>query len=156
MNARLASPDDADELVRLRTVMLRSLHSASWDDDWRKPAASALASRLAADPSSATMAAFVVNRPDGGGLASCAVGVIEQRLGGPGNPDGRSGYVFSVATDEDMRRRGFSRLCVSALLDWFRAQDIRKVDLRASVEGEPLYRSLGFERTRDPAMRLLL
>ncbi|MFI5892715.1 GNAT family N-acetyltransferase [Actinoplanes sp. NPDC051513] len=159
MNARLAGPDDADELVRLRAVMLRSLHSASWDDDWHKPARSALASRLAADPDgagrgAATMAAFVVDRPDGPGLASCALGVIEQRLGGPGNPDGRSGYIFSVATDEDMRRRGFSRLCVSALLDWFRAQDIRKVDLRASVEGEPLYRSLGFERTHDPAMRL--
>ena len=156
MNARLASPDDADELVRLRTVMLRSLHSASWDDDWRKPAASALASRLAADPSSATMAAFVVNRPDGGGLASCAVGVIEQRLGGPGNPDGRSGYVFSVATYPDDRRRGYSRACMAALLDWFRSENILKVDLRASRDAEPLYRSLGFTRTPDPAMRLRL
>ncbi len=30
------------------------------------------------------------------------------------------------------------------------------VDLRASPEAEPLYRSLGFKRTRDPAMRLTL
>jgi GNAT superfamily N-acetyltransferase len=152
MNARPAGPDDADELVRLRAVMLRSLHSAAWDDEWRTTAVSTLKSRLAAG----TIGAFVVDRPGGPGLASCALGVIEQRLGGPGNPDGRSGYIFSVATDPDMRRRGFSRACMSALLEWFRGQGITKVDLRASAEGEPLYRSLGFARTPDPAMRLRL
>ncbi|HEX5205100.1 GNAT family N-acetyltransferase [Paractinoplanes rhizophilus] len=150
MIARLAVPDDADELVRLRAVMLRSLHAGSWTDDWRKHARATLIDRLAAG----TMAAFVVDRPEATGLASCALGVIEERLGGPGNPFGRSGYVFSVATDEDMRRRGFSRACMTALLDWFRDRGVTKVDLRASPSGEPLYRSLGFERTPDPAMRL--
>ncbi|WP_433366008.1 GNAT family N-acetyltransferase [Actinoplanes sp. CA-142083] len=150
MIARLAGPDDADELVRLRAVMLRSLHTASWDDDWQKPARATLLDRLAAG----TMAAFVVDRPGATGLAACALGVIEDRLGSPGNPFGRSGYVFSVATDPDMRRRGFSRACLTALLHWFRDRDITRVDLRASADGEPLYRSLGFERTSDPAMRL--
>ena len=150
MNARPAKPDDADELVRLRAVMLRSLPAGSWDDDWVEPARAALADRLAAG----TMAAFVVDRPDSPGLASCALGVIEERLGSPGNPLGRGGYVFSVATDPDMRRRGFSRACMSALLSWFRDRGVGRVDLRASAEGEPLYRSLGFARTPDPAMRL--
>jgi GNAT superfamily N-acetyltransferase len=106
--------------------------------------------------SSVTLAAFVVDRPDGTGLASCAVGTIEHRLGAPGDPEGRTGYVFSVATDPDMRRRGFSRECMTALLEWFRSQGVRKVDLRATAEAEPLYRSLGFARVPDPAMRLLL
>jgi ribosomal protein S18 acetylase RimI-like enzyme len=151
MNARRAGPDDADELVRLRAVMLQSLSPVDWSDEWRSPARDILVERLCSD----TLAAFVVDRP-GGGLASCVLGVIEQRLGGPGNPGGRSGYVFSVATDPDMRRRGFSRQCMTALLEWFREQGIRKVDLRASKEGEPLYRSLGFQLTPDPAMRLRL
>jgi ribosomal protein S18 acetylase RimI-like enzyme len=152
MNARRAGPDDADELVRLRAVLLTSMNPDAWDDDWRKPAREALLERL---PSS-TLAAFVVDRPDGSGLASCAVGTIEHRLGAPGDPAGRTGYIFSVATDPEMRRRGFSRLCVTALLEWFRAQGVRKVDLRASASGEGLYRSLGFVRTADPAMRLRL
>ena len=188
MIARPATPDDADELVRLRAVLLTSMNPPIWDDAWRKLSRETLIDRLAppttgrhspaspaerhgggASPaerhgglrgerpaSSPTMAAFVVDRPDGTGLAACAVGTIEHRLGAPGDPQGRTGYVFSVATDPDMRRRGFSRQCMTALLDWFRAQGVRKVDLRASAEAEPLYRSLGFARTPDPAMRLRL
>jgi GNAT superfamily N-acetyltransferase len=152
MNARRADADDADELIRLRAVMLRSMSPADWNDDWRPHARRALVERLPTE----SMAAFVVDRPDGAGLASCAIGVIEERLGGPANPFGRSGYVFSVATDPSLRRRGYSRLCMSALLDWFWSTGIRKVDLRASTEGEPLYRSLGFVRTDEPAMRLRL
>ncbi|MCO1618908.1 hypothetical protein AB0F93_17840 [Micromonospora tulbaghiae] len=31
---------------------------------------------------------------------------------------------------------------------------MRRVDLRASAAGRPLYRALGFRETADPAMRL--
>ena len=146
MNARPAGPDDAPELVRLRTVLL----DAAWDDSWCEPARQAIIDGLA----SGTMAAFVVDRPGGGGPAACAVGVIDNRLGRPGDPSGRAGYVLNVATDPDQRRRGHCRACMTALLDWFRARGISRVDLRASGEAEPLYRSLGFDRTADPAMRL--
>ena len=99
---------------------------------------------------------FVAENPDGPGLASCAVGLIEERLGNPFNPDGRVGYVFNVATDPAMRRRGYSRACMEALLQWFRDQGVRAADLTASPDGEPLYASLGFTRKPDPAMRLRL
>jgi GNAT superfamily N-acetyltransferase len=152
MIARPAGPADADELIRLRAVMLHSLNRSGWDDDWREPARHTLIERLG----SPAMAAFVVDRPDATGLAACAIGTVETRLGSPGDPAGRIGCVFSVATDEAWRRRGFSRACLTALLAWFREEGIRRVDLRASPEGEPLYRSLGFVRTPDPAMRLRL
>ncbi|MFC7533671.1 GNAT family N-acetyltransferase [Actinoplanes sp. GCM10030250] len=154
MKIRRAREDDAAELVRLRAVMLRTFAGADWTDDWCEPTRKSLARRLP-EPSP-TLVAFVVERPDGTGLAACAVGVVEERLGSPGNPEGLAGYVFSVSTDTDMRRRGYSRACMTALLDWFRERGVRTVDLRASVEGESLYESLGFRRTPDPAMRLRL
>ncbi|MEV4343867.1 GNAT family N-acetyltransferase [Actinoplanes sp. NPDC049596] len=154
MSVRQARPGDAVELVRLRAMMLQGLErSVAWDDEWREPARQTLVDRLA-DPES-TLTAFVVDK-EGGGLAACAVGTIEQRLGGPSDPEGRVGYVFSVVTEPAERRRGHSRACLTALLDWFRARGVHRVDLRASSEGEPLYESLGFRRTRDPAMRLRL
>ncbi|MEV8564516.1 GNAT family N-acetyltransferase [Streptomyces sp. NPDC051322] len=153
--ARRATPDDAAELVRLRTIMLDSMAGKpSPDTGWQPAAVETLRAKLA-DPSG-DLTAFVADRPDGGGLASCVVGTIEYRLGGPRNPNGVSGYVFSVATDPDMRRRGLSRACMKALLDWFRERGVRKIDLRASPAGLPLYASLGFVRTPDPAMRLTL
>jgi ribosomal protein S18 acetylase RimI-like enzyme len=152
MTARIATADDVEELLRLRTVLLRDFHRGPWDDDWLPPARQLLASQLA-DPSP-TMAAFVVDRPAGDGLAACAVGTIEHRLGAPGNPGGRSGYVYNVATDPDMRRRGYSRACMTGLLGWFEAQGVPRITLMATKDGEPLYESLGFARTADPAMRV--
>ena len=154
MIARPATPADADELVRLRAVLLRSNNPPGWNDDWREPARQILTKRLAeADP---TLAGFVVDRTGGPGLAACVLGSIQQRLGNPANPSGRSGYVYNVATDPDQRRRGFSRACMTALLDWYRTRGITHVELKATPDGEPLYRSLGFIRTTDPAMRLAL
>lgn len=150
--ARSATPDDAEELVRLRKVMQDSYLGPNPDVSWQPVATETLRRKLA-DPDG-DLTAFVVDRP--GGLAACVVGTIEYRLGGPGNPHGVSGYVFSVATDPDMRRRGYSRACMEALLGWFRERGVRKIDLRASADGEPLYTSLGFVRTPDPAMRLTL
>lgn len=151
--ARPARPEDAEELVRLRAVMHASVRgSRDPDTSWQPAAVEMLRKRLA-EPRG-TMAAFVVERP--GGLAACAVGTIEYRLGGPADPTGATGYVFSVATDPDRRRRGHSRACMEALIAWFRERDVHKVDLRASEEGEPLYASLGFVRTPDPAMRLTM
>ncbi|MEU2260603.1 GNAT family N-acetyltransferase [Streptomyces sp. NPDC019645] len=151
--ARPALPDDAEELVRLRAVMLASTaRQGPSETVWQAAAVETLRRRLA-DPEG-DMAAFVVERP--GGLAACAVGTIEYRIGGPADPTGRTGYVFSVATDPDLRRRGHSRACVEGLLGWFRARGVRRIDLRASAEAEPLYASLGFVRTPDPAMRLTL
>ncbi|WP_189935480.1 GNAT family N-acetyltransferase [Streptomyces sulfonofaciens] len=154
---RRATSEDAEELVRLRKIMLDSL-APSDDVAWQPFAVEDLRKRLS-DPDG-DLAVFVVDRPDGGragrasALAACAAGTVERRLAGPGNPLGLTGHVFNVATDPDMRRRGYSRACMTALLDWYRGRGVPRVDLHASAEGEPLYRSLGFARHDAPAMRL--
>ncbi|GIG71295.1 N-acetyltransferase [Phytomonospora endophytica] len=120
---------------------------------WQETSAEILRERLPG--ADAALAAFAVDRPgEPGKLAACVLAVVEQRLASPENPSGRVGYIFSVATDDAYRRRGYSRLCMEATLAWYRERGVGKVDLRASVDAEPLYRSLGFVRTSDPAMRL--
>ena len=152
IDARRAGPEDADELMRLRGVMIGSMGDGRpLTGDWQHTGADVVR-RLLAGPDP-TVAAYVVDRPDGEGLAACVVGQIDQRLPGPNDPTGLRGYVYNVATDAAYRRRGFSRACLRGLLDWFDDHGVGTVDLRASPDGEPLYASLGFVRTRDPAMR---
>ena len=102
-------------------------------------------------------AAFVVESPDRPGeLAALAAGTVDYRVGTPANARGRVGYVFSVATDPDARRRGYARACMDELLAWFRARGAGHVLLTASPDAQPLYESLGFTRDPDPSMRLML
>jgi ribosomal protein S18 acetylase RimI-like enzyme len=151
---RRAGPDDADELMRLRAVMLAGMSGAvpAMTGPWIAAGAGVLRRQLG-DPAD-RVAAFVVESATG--LAACVVGAIDERLPGPRNPNPWKGYVYNVATDPAYRRRGFSRACMRALIDWFADCEIRTVDLRASIDGEPLYASLGFQRTADPSMRLII
>ncbi|GIJ77827.1 Acetyltransferase (GNAT) family protein [Micromonospora phaseoli] len=150
---RRASVDDARELVRLRAVMLSAVGGAPPEPGgWQHSALRTLRRQLP-DPD-ADLAAFVVDAPGRPGVvAACAVGVVDLRLGGPADASDRRGYVFNVVTDPAYRRRGFSRGCMSALLDWFAGQGVRTVELKASPEGESLYRELGFRPTAAPALR---
>ena len=120
---------------------------------WHGESLPTLRTRLA-EPE-AGFAAFVVERPERpGALAAVVAGTLEYRIGRAGNPHGRVGHVFSVATDPDARRRGYARACMEELLRWFRERGAQQVDLNASAEAEPLYESLGFVRKPDPSMRL--
>lgn len=155
---RRAVPEDAHEVLRLRQVMIDSVFpsgSSVSSTEWHEESLPALRGRLA-DPDGG-FAAFVVDHPERpGALAALVAGTIEYRIGRFGNPQGRVGHVFSVATDPDVRRRGYARACMEELLDWFRERGVPQVDLNASAQAEPLYASLGFVRKPDPSMRLQL
>ena len=153
VDVRRAAPADAAELMVLRGVMLGAMAGEPpLSGDWQRIGASQLRPRLVAG--SREFAAFVVDSDDGDGLAACAVGQVDQRLPGPGNPTGSRGYVYNVVTAARHRRRGYSRACMEALLAWFASVGVTTVDLRASTDGEPLYASLGFRPTPNPTMRL--
>ncbi|MFB0617144.1 GNAT family N-acetyltransferase [Streptomyces sp. AGS-58] len=159
-SVRRARPDDAAEVLRLRQLMIDSL----WGDgsagpagaaDWHAESLPTLRERLGEEDGD--FAAFVVDRAGRpGALAGLVAGTVEYRIGRAGNPRGRVGYVFSVATDPDARRRGYARACMTELLAWFRARGAGHVLLNASPQAEPLYASLGFTRDPDPSMRLPL
>ncbi|WP_369034555.1 MULTISPECIES: GNAT family N-acetyltransferase [Streptomyces] len=152
---RRATPDDAEELLRLRQVMIDSMLGANTDAGWQSESLATVSARLA-DPDGG-FAAFVVDRPERpGSLAALVVGTVEYRIGRAGNPHGRVGFVFSVATDPGARRRGYARACMEALVEWFREEGVGQIDLTASPDAEPLYASLGFTRQPDPFMRLRL
>jgi GNAT superfamily N-acetyltransferase len=152
---RRALPEDAEEVLRLRQVMTDSVFASDPSVAWHGESLPTLRAELG-EPDG-DFAAFVVDHPERPGALACLVaGTIDNRIGTASDPRGMVGFVFSVATDPDARRRGYARACMTPLLEWFRGRGARRVQLTASPEAEPLYVSLGFRPKPDPLLELAL
>lgn len=134
---------DVAEVVRLRRVMFAAMTGTDAPGPWEAEARRMLAGQLAAAPDPAT-GVFVVDAEGAAGLAACAVGTLEERLPSPSSPAGRFGFIFNVCTDPAYRGHGYARAVTEALLDWFAARGVTRVDLHATPDAEHLYRELGF------------
>ncbi|WP_405749348.1 GNAT family N-acetyltransferase [Streptomyces sp. NBC_00012] len=99
-------------------------------------------------------AAYLVDDPVLGVVAS-AVGTCDAHAPGPANLSGLQGPVSNVSTDPRRRRLGHARICLDALLTWFREEaGVTVVHLNATADGAALYESYGFAAPRHPALQL--
>jgi GNAT superfamily N-acetyltransferase len=62
----------------------------------------------------------------------------------PLNPTGLEAYVLNVFTESRWRRHGVARALMNRVVDEARARGVRRIWLRASDDGRPLYESMGF------------
>jgi GNAT superfamily N-acetyltransferase len=58
-------------------------------------------------------------------------------------------YVVNVFTAHAHRRRGLARRLMETLIDWSRAENIRRVTLHASDAGRLVYEQMGFKPTNE-------
>ncbi|MFF3108726.1 GNAT family N-acetyltransferase [Kitasatospora sp. NPDC057904] len=137
LSVRLAGPQDADELLRLRVAVL---DSAQLTDEWRSTFRDDMRARLGTDPN---LLAYVVPI-DAHTLASCAIGIVYRGYRGPTHPGGLWGRIHTVATDPAHRRRGHARATTAALIEALKEAGCGSIELRATEAGAPLYQSLGF------------
>ncbi len=150
MIARMARVEDAASIVGLARLMFESMGMDASSSEWQDAGVSHVMSRLGVD-----LAVFVVDHPSGSGLVASAAGTVSRRLPGPQNPSAMTGYIQWVATAVDFRRQGLGRLTMQGLLDWYAARGVGSLELHATPEGEPLYRSLGFGESGGRALRRL-
>ena len=136
-------------MVRLASIMYASMGLDTSGPEWQEGAR-----RMIGERSGEDCAVFVVEddeRP--GHLVACGGVTIATRLPGPGVPTGRYAYVQWMVTDPDHRRRGHARAVFESILSWLPERGVRNVELHATPEGEPLYRSYGFDEPRYPQLR---
>ena len=148
MTARAASAADVDEVVRLSALMYASIGQDVTRPEWRRAARDHFLTRLGRD-----LIVYVVDHPDRSGLAASAAGTVATRLPAPNNVTAHAAYVQWVATDVDVRRRGYAREVMQALVDWYDDHSVPVIELHATPEGEPLYRELGFGDEGPAALR---
>ena len=135
---RRATPADAEDLTRLRGLMHASMGVTELPDVWETATVEAFRRRLAADD----FVAYGVE--EDGRLVSAGAGWLQEHLPSPYQVDPRRGHIASMSTEPEWRRRGYARDVFGALMDWFAAAGIPRVDLRATDDGRALYEEFGF------------
>jgi GNAT superfamily N-acetyltransferase len=65
----------------------------------------------------------------------------------PVNPIGLEAYILNVFTDARWRRRGVARALMARIMQEARSRGIKRIWLRASEEGRPLYLDMGFRES---------
>lgn len=140
MRAERAAPADAEELVGLRLAYLAEdlgpLRAAD-ADALRERLPGYFARHLDRD-------LFVFAVRDGERIAAVAFLLVSEKPMSPRFLNGRTGTVLNVYTRPAFRRRGYGRAVMEALLAQARAMDLCTVELKATEDGVPLYRAVGF------------
>ena len=77
-------------------------------------------------------------------LASGAVTIVEIAPL-PNDPNSKSGYIHSIYTDKEHRRKGYAKLIMEELIMTCKTLNIRRVQLKPSKAGIGLYEKLGFK-----------
>jgi GNAT superfamily N-acetyltransferase len=65
----------------------------------------------------------------------------------PSNPGGREAYILNVYTGPEARHKGLARALMARLVEEAKAAGVRRIWLRASADGRPLYEAMGFRAT---------
>lgn len=70
--------------------------------------------------------------------------VFFERPPDAGNPAGLDAYLMNMYTVPDWRRRGLARALLDEAIQFTRRSTARRIWLRATEGGEPIYRQAGF------------
>lgn len=150
-----ATNDDSQQLVRLRLAYLTDDFGHLDEDQLvqlREELPDYFQRHLGHD-----LLAFVA-RDDRGVIISCAWLLLVEKPPSPRFPNGRTGVLFNVYTDPAWRRQGLARATMGALIEEAYRRRLDVLELHATEDGYPLYRSLGFadDSTTHVAMRMML
>ena len=66
----------------------------------------------------------------------------------------RRGYILNVFTEPEFRRQGLARKLTETALAWCRTNGIDVAVLHASIDGRPLYQSLGFQNSNEMRIKV--
>lgn len=140
MDIETASVADVDALVELRIAYLT-------EDNGTLDAGDAEAIRAGlpgyyAEHLGKDLHAYVIR--EGGTIVSCAFLIVVEKPLSPAFLTGKTGIVLNVYTRPESRRQGHARKLMEAMLADAKAMDLAVIELKATDDGYPLYRSVGF------------
>lgn len=142
VTVRLAGPHDLEAVLRLRVEMLREVGGLG--DETRAPELIEANRRyLEARLPTGQYLAWLAEH---GGRPVAVAGLIPfERPPTGDNPAGLEGYVLNMYTEPAWRRRGLGARLLEMAIESIRARGGRRLWLKATPAGRPVYERAGFD-----------
>lgn len=80
-------------------------------------------------------------------IASCVFLLITEKPANPSFISGKTGTVLNVYTKPEYRKRGLASKLMNMLLEEAKERKLDFVELKATEDGYPLYKAIGFEES---------
>jgi ribosomal protein S18 acetylase RimI-like enzyme len=142
MQIRNARPEDAPVIAEQRTRMFLEMGrvTEAGVPQLLRVSTSYLSEALANE----TYRGWLMESADGKIIGGAGL-LLRPLMPRPDAMSGPEAVVLNVYVEPEFRRQGVARALMQALLHWCRTQDIPRIVLHATPNGQPLYESLGFK-----------
>lgn len=147
INYRVATVDDVDALAGLRWLMETERHPEIEPTVDREAYFAAARASIGGEIARGAHIAFIAEA--GGEVVSCAILIWWTMLPTLTDFHRSRGYVSSVYTKPEFRRRSVARQLMTNLMERAREMGVSRLILWASEMGRPLYLDLGFAPSRS-------
>ena len=145
---RRAGLDDIPALIELRAKMFATFVG----DEGEIAAMNEYSSAYFKEQIEANQFMAWVAEDEGGEVVACAALSFYYLPPKPFNLAGKYGYISSMYTEEEHRRKGLARKLLQKALDCAREEGLTMVKLHATEAGAVLYESAGFKKWNEMAL----
>lgn len=139
---RPATTLDLDTLLEFRMAMVVELSGGTYPPDVDEAATTAANERWISEHFGRDFSAWIAEL-DGVPVASAGLMWFPHPPGRK-NPTGMEAYILNVYTRPEARRLGLARTLMDRLVEEAHSAGVRRIWLRASDDGRPLYEAMGF------------
>ncbi len=141
-----ATPEDIDELVKTRLIVLRAANKLAKDEDMPIVEQESYAYYRRALETGEHVAYLVY---DNGKFVGTGGVSFYQVMPTYHNPSGKKAYIMNMYTAPEYRRQGIAFHTLDLLVKDAKEQGISSIALEATEMGRPLYEKYGFMNMRD-------
>ncbi len=149
MNIKKTTPEDIEELMKLRLEMLRIVNKLDENVQFEKTLIDTSREYFLHGDQTTVFAM------EGDKIAGCASISYITIMPTFSHPTGKRAHLMNVYTRSEFRRKGVGKLMVEYLIEDAKQKGATEISLDATEMGHPLYKAIGFTENTE-GMNLVL
>ncbi len=149
MNIKKTTPEDIEELMKLRLEMLRIVNKLDENVQFEKTLIDTSREYFLYGDQTTVFAM------EGDKIAGCASISYITIMPTFSHPTGKRAHLMNVYTRSEFRRKGVGKLMVEYLIEDAKQKGATEISLDATEMGHPLYKAIGFTENTE-GMNLVL